>query len=388
MSSKRILGMTATRSDYDLLSYLYKRLAEDSNIDFKLIVSGTHLSKNYGFSHSEILKDQIPILAEIESLLDSDTKSARLKSAALFIQEALSWVTFFDPMMILYCGDREDAMAGALLATYLRIPGVHFFGGDHATDGNIDNPIRHAISKLSTVHFVTSEEHARRLNALGEPDQRIIKVGSPSIDKLTKERHISKEDLKSWFKLDHWPKKYAILTFHPMPEEEENAGRDITRILESLTSSGYFIFCNYPNVDSGNKNIIEAISNYIHPSVYKFKNLPREIFVNLMRHTSLIIGNSSAGIIEAPTLKIPVINVGSRQKGRLSANSTIYCEANEKSLKDALTLIESNLYQQKLKDIQNPYGNGASSEKIYRILKNMNPKEMLMKTEDPLNPNR
>ncbi|MDG0817352.1 UDP-N-acetylglucosamine 2-epimerase [Bdellovibrio svalbardensis] len=383
---KRILAMTATRSDYDLLSYLYKLLAADPDIDFRLLVSGTHLSKTYGYSVKEIEHDMIPILTKIETLFDSDSKAARLKSAALLMENSLHSINDFSPEVVIFCADREDAIAGALIATYLQIPGVHFFGGDHASDGHIDHSVRHATSKLSTAHFVSTLEHKERLLKMGEPPSRIFQIGSPAIDKLIAEKHMSKDDLKIALGLKgSWPQKYALLTYHPMSNEEAQSGQHMEDIITSLKTEGYAIFCNSPNVDSGSKEILSIINKYQHTeNFYKFQNLPRETFVNLMRNADLMIGNSSAGVVEAASCKIKVINVGQRQRGRYSAGNVIFCDNNKTSILQAFEQIKSPAYLQLIQSLENPYGDGQSSQRAYEIIKTHNFKDILAKKEDPL----
>lgn len=384
-SKKKILALTATRSDYDLLSYVYKLLDNDKSLDFKLLVSGTHLSNTYGSSVNEIEKDGLTILTKIESLLDSDSRAARVKSAAILMQDCLHSILDFAPDIILYCGDREDAMVGAMVSTYLQIPGIHVFGGDHASDGHIDNPVRHAISKLSTAHFVSIEEHKQRLLKIGEPQYRIFQVGSPAIDKLIKEVNLSKLELAKIFNLTEWPEKCALLTYHPMTHEEDKAGVVVDNILKNLLDNNYFIFCNSPNSDAGSKKIIEAFAKYNdHPHIYFFKNLSRTLFVNLLRHCELMIGNSSAGIIEAATCNTKVINVGKRQFGRFNAGNVIFCENTYESINEAILKSNTEEYNTLVSNLINPYGDGYSSERIYEILINSNFKEIIAKKEDPL----
>lgn len=384
-TKKKILAFSATRSDYDLLSYTYKKLAQDPDVDFKILVSGTHLSATYGMSVREIEADGLPILAKIECLLEGGTNLTRLKSSAILLQECLEYVQEFSPDFVIYCGDREDVMMAALAAGYLEIPSVHFFGGDHASDGNIDNPLRHAVSKLSSAHFVTLEQHKERLLKIGEPNERIFVVGSPSLDKLLDEPSLSKEETLKALGLKSISQPVALLTYHPMFQEQERAGSDIEEILKSLLARGYFVFMNHPNIDSGTQEIIRVLNQYKeHPQVSVFKNLSRNVFINLMRHSQLMIGNSSAGIIEAATLKIPVINVGLRQRGRFNGGNVVFCDNSKQSIEKALDEVASKRYLDKILAIRNPYGDGQSTEAIYEKLKTINFKNMLLKKEDPL----
>ena len=175
---KKIIAFTAIRSEYDLLSSLYKLLNADENIDLKLIVSGAHLSKTYGYSVKDIEADGFDILAKIETLIDSDTKASRIKSAAILFQSCIDIIANYNPDLIIFAGDREEVIVASLVGGYLEIPTVHFFGGDHVEDSHIDNPVRHATSKLSSAHFVSTLEHKKRLIAMGEKEERIFDIDS------------------------------------------------------------------------------------------------------------------------------------------------------------------------------------------------------------------
>ena len=181
---KKILAFTSIRSDYDLMSPLYRLLHEDKDIDFKIIVSGAHLSHSFGYSIEQIRKDGFDILLEIETLLSSDTGLSRVKSASLLLQNSLETIAKFNPDLMIFAGDREDVIMYAMIGGYLNIPTIHVFAGDHVEDGYIDNPIRHATSKLSSAHFVTLKEHKKRLVRMGENPKRVFEIGNISLDKF------------------------------------------------------------------------------------------------------------------------------------------------------------------------------------------------------------
>lgn len=387
MYSKKFLAFTGIRSDFDLMSYVYQNLAKNPDVEFKILAYGAHLSKKFGYSIQEIRKENVPILAEINNLVDSDTADARVLSMANLMQQALPEILKYGPDALIFAGDREDALVASMIAGYLRIPALHFFGGDHATDGNIDNAARHATSKLSTFHFVSCEEHKQRLLKMGEPEFRIFCAGSPSLDKLVSEKQITKTDLLEQLPNapKSWPVKSAVLTYHPMYGEETLAGVHIHTALQELLAQGYFIFCNSPNIDAGNSRIFEVIEQLKgHPQIYFFKNLSRTHFVNLMRHVDLIAGNSSAGIIEAATLKKPVVNIGHRQLGRLAGENVVFCTNEASEIQKALLQIQTPQFQDLLKDLVNPYGDGQSSARITEKILTTDFQSLLEKKEDPL----
>ena len=380
----KILALTAIRSDYDLMSGVYKYLKEDKSLELKLLVTGAHLAKASGYSVSEIEKDNFDILLKIESLIDADSLSSRIKSASIFLQNSIDVVASYAPDLIVYAGDREEVMVGALLGAYLNIPTAHFFGGDHAQDGHVDNPVRHAVSKLSTTHFVTIEEHRRRLLKMGEPRERIFVIGNPALDRFYTEKIIMKKYLMDSFEHKNF-KKFALLIFHPITEEIDTAHEYFKNILDELDKKGINTFVSYPNVDPGNSKIIKIIENYQNNDNFIFyKNLSRQLFVSLFKNSEFIIGNSSAGILEAASIPIPAINVGKRQLGRFSGGNVLFCDGDKKSISDAINIAMSQKFLSSIKIMKNPYGDGNSSLKAYKYIKSISFQKMMFKKEDAL----
>jgi len=386
MSIKKIVAFTGIRSDYDLMSGLYRKIASDSDMELGLIVSGAHLSETYGYTVQYIENDDVPILDKIETLIDSDSPSSRVKSAAILLQCCIHSIEKFKPSVIIYAGDREDAMVGALVGAYLKIPSIHFFGGDHTVDGNVDNPVRHAISKLSSLHFVSHHSHVERLVKMGEPKRRIYNIGSPALDKFYEEPLIEKNELLKIVSRPEWiAGDYAIVIFHPILGQEENSGGYFEDILTALKELGIKAFVGYPNIDSGNKKIIEVIKRYLNDRQYLFyENFSRNIFINMMRHASFMIGNSSAGIVESPIIPLGVVNVGSRQKGRYAASNVIFVEQSHNEIKKAIKTVLSAEFKEKLKFVESPYGDGKSVDKAYNLIKSLDIESFKYKTEDPL----
>lgn len=384
MSIKKIVAFTGIRSDYDLLSGFYSKINDEDGFELKLIVSGSHLSEKQGYTINEIYKDEIPILTKIESLIDSNNPSGRVKSLSILLQNSIHTIVDYEPDLIIIAGDREEVPVGALIGAYLNIPVAHFFGGDHASDGHVDNPVRHASSKLANIHFVSNQISANRLLKMGEDKRRVFEIGSPSLDKFNITKTISKKEVLNYFDLNKVD-NYALLIFHPILGEERKAGIYFKDILDILNEENIHTFVSYPNVDSGYIDIINIIEEYMqNPNFTFYKNLPRDLFINLFRHTDFLIGNSSAGIYEAPLLKKPVINVGKRQQGRYAAKNVVFVEQNKKEIKSALNLIESIEFKNLLSEVTSIYGDGDSVNKAISILKSIDYKDYLYKTEDPL----
>ncbi|WP_282041288.1 UDP-N-acetylglucosamine 2-epimerase [Halomonas alimentaria] len=382
-----VLGITSIRSDYDLTSELFKAILSHEGMDIKLLVSGAHLSPVYGFTIDQIKSDGLEILLEVESLISADTQSARLKSASVLLMSSIDAIKAYQPDLIIYSGDREDVLIGAMLGSFLGIPTLHLFGGDHAEDGHIDNPVRHATSKLSTVHFVSTDEHRQRLISIGESQDRIFVTGSIALDKFFNEPWIELSQLlpEVTGKIKNKDKPFAILIFHPIGPEKDLVHEYMSNAVSALKNNGYHIFLSLPNSDPGNYLIQDFIGTVKEdPDISVYKSLPRSVFVNLMRHSDLMVGNSSAGILEAPSLKLPAVNIGDRQRGRLCAGNVVFCGGEFSEIDSAVKEVNSTEFKESLKSLVNVYGDGCSVEKSLKLISSIDFSSMLAKKEDPL----
>ncbi len=378
---RRILGITGIRSDYDLLSGLYRRLAADATLDFRLLVGGAHMSKTYGHSVDLIREDGIPILGAVESLIDADTASARLKSASIMLQFAVDVVAQWKPDLILYPGDREEVWIGGVLGNYLGIPTIHFYGGDHTRNWHPDNPTRHAASKLSTFHIVSTQEHRQRLLAMGESDARIAVLGSLALDNFAKTVATSDAEPPG---LPVPTDDYALMLFHPNPSEV-NAGTICRNILLELKAAGLGACIGYPNTDAANRDIIDVYEEFRNePRFFLHRNLRRRDFIFLYKHARFIIGNSSSGIVEAASVPIPAVNVGSRQLGRTVGRNVILVAEDRESIRKGIARAQDPDFRQSILGMINPYGDGVSCAKAYNLIVNTDFSPLLAKVEDPL----
>ncbi|EAJ6871916.1 UDP-N-acetylglucosamine 2-epimerase (hydrolyzing) [Campylobacter coli] len=381
----RILAFSSIRSDYDLLSPLYKLLNSDLKIDFRILVSGAHLSPYFGYTVKEIEKDGFKILAKIETLLASDSKISRVKSAGILLQNSLEMIQNFNPDLMLYAGDREDVIVYGMIGGYLGIPSIHFYGGDHVQDSHIDNPVRHATSKLSSIHFVSCEEHKRRLIGMGENKERIFNIGSIALDNFKTFNPLSKSDIAKYFQISQFD-DFALVIFHSFSTEFEISDLIFKNILESLEELNIKAFVSYPNIDNGNYKIIKEIekiqqkcNNFIF-----YKNLERKVFLSIYHHSKFIIGNSSSGICEAASIPIPAINVGLRQMGRMADKNVIFVDTDKNSIKKAIYQALDKGFLQSIRNIKNSYGMGYSAKKAFDLIKTLDFKDFLAKNEDPI----
>lgn len=377
----KILVLTGIRSEYDLLYPLLLEIEKDINFELGVIVSGAHLSQLHNYSFTQIEQDGFQIIDKIDNLLYSDRLSAKAKSAAILMQALSQTFDREQPDLFLVLGDREESIIGALAASYMNIPVIHLAGGDHTNpkEGNIDEQIRHATSKLSHIHFTMREEHTERLLKLGEEPWRVHTVGSGGVDRIRMVPEMDKVELAK--KID--PKineRYAVVIHHPLNSQVEAGEKELKLILESLVEEKLEIFIGYPNSDPGSEGIIKVIQEYERKGlVVTYNNLHRNLFINLLRHASVLVGNSSLGLHEAPYLCLPTINVGERQKGRLSGENVKFVEAD----KDEIKLILHNiLYEANFKEVikheRYIYGDGYMAQKAIEIIKNLPSREKLL----------
>lgn len=382
---KRILACTSIRSDYDLMSPLYVLLDNDPDIELKLLISGAHLSPTHGNSVNQIKQDGFDVLLKVETLLSSDSSLSRVKSASFLLQGSLEVVADYSPDLIIFAGDREDVLVYAMIGGYLSIPTAHFFAGDHVKDGYIDNPIRHATSKLASTHFVTLPEHKYRLVRMGEDASRVHVIGNIALDRFVNFTPIPKSRLQQELNLPIVPEEYALVIFHPITSELDLVGQYFENMINCLLERGMQAFISYPNIDPGNHELVKIIEKFsAYDGLFFYKNMAREDFLSVYKHAKLIIGNSSSGICEAASLKIPAINVGIRQTGRFADDNVIFCEADVESIRNSLELALSTSFQDNLEKIENSYGVGDSAKKAYQIIKEVDFSAFVAKVEDPL----
>jgi UDP-hydrolysing UDP-N-acetyl-D-glucosamine 2-epimerase len=379
----KILAITGNRSDYDLMSPLYRYLHADPDMNLQLLVSGAHLSSLYGYTIDAIRKDGFSILCQIETITTADDKKSRLNSASLLLQHSIDPVNQFNPDLILYVGDREEVIVGSLLSCYLEIPSMHFWSGDHASDGNTDNAIRHAAAKLASLHMVSLPQHKDRLIAMGESADRIHYVGSMALDNFVQHQAHSKPDLRKMLSTEF--DDFALVIYHPLPAERDTYFQSYANLLDALIEKNIYAFINAPNTDPGNHAGLKIIDHYKQYKNFVYtKNLPRDLFLSIYKNASFIIGNSSSGIVESASIPIPAINVGQRQRGRFAAENVIFCGTSKADITTAVEKATTSEFLNSIKWIKNPYGDGHSAVRAYQFIKKLNFQKYTYKNEDPL----
>lgn len=360
--------ITGTRAEYGYIRPLLKLIKEDSKLDYDLIITNMHLLDSFGFSISEIEKDGFKITETIHITLDGYTNKTMVKSLGIFLMSLPEIIDRLKPDIILVSGDRGEQLIGAIVGASMNIPVAHIQGGD--VSGDIDGITRHAITKFSHIHLVANQDSYDRVKKMGEEEFRIHIVGATGLDELKQENYTSKKQLIDKYQLDS-SKKLILVIQHPVTGEVDNSYNQMEETMKSISKLNEQCIVVYPNSDAGNIDIKKSIMNYATEDIKIFKNLPRKDYLGLLKIASVLVGNSSSGIIESPFIALPVVNIGTRQKGRLQGNNVINadydCDSITKGIKKALSKnFKNNLNYDKL-----TYGDGMSSIKILDILKNV-----------------
>lgn len=371
---KKIIAVSGARSEYDLLYSVYDKLNKDENFNFGLIITGPNLSDNYGYTAQQIERDGFKVYGKIFNLIDSSQKIGRIVSIGNQIAPLANLLNFEKPDLVLVAGDREEAITVTMTCAFLDIPVAHFFGGDIAKDGNIDNAVRYASSKFAHIHFPTLVQHKENLLKLGEDEWRIHVMGNPALDRFLSTIEYSKEETLSKMNKES-TLNYALMIQHPIITEIEQQYENVTCTLEALLKYKGHVFVNSPNSDAGNYEIVRAYDEYAKNYPHKFtlfKNLDREIYINLLRHADFLIGNSSSGVVEVASLGLPAINVGTRQRGRIHGNNVIFTDYDTGQILEAIQKVTENKnFLNIVKKKENPYGDGNSSNFVVEKIKEL-----------------
>jgi GDP/UDP-N,N'-diacetylbacillosamine 2-epimerase (hydrolysing) len=381
MKRNKICIVTGTRAEYGLLYWLMKEIQGDADLELQIIATGMHLSSEFGLTYKQIEENGFKIDKKIEMLLSSDTPVGISKSMGLGIISFSEAYADLKPDIVVLLGDRFEIFSAASAATISRVPIAHLHGGE-ATEGLIDEPIRHSISKMSHLHFTAAEEYRRRVIQMGESPGRVFNVGGLGIDNIKKLTLLNRNEFEDSidFKLGQ---KNLMITFHPVTLERATARDQFQNLLDTLDEldSTRFIFTK-PNADTEGRVIIKMIDDYASKNSHKaiaFISLGQLRYLSAMQFIDGVVGNSSSGLAEAPTFKIGTINIGDRQRGRIKADSVIDCEPDKESILTAIRKLYSKEFQAKLKYVKNPYGEGGAAERINKLLKETDLTDILKK---------
>jgi len=364
---RKIAVITGTRADYGIFYYVLKEIEKHDALDLKLIVCGMHLCPEFGMTINEIEKDEFAIADQFETILASDTGSAMAKSIGLSIISMAQSFERIKPDVVLILGDRGEMLAAATAAIHMNIPVAHIHGGE--VTGTVDESVRHAITKLSHIHFPANEDSRQRIVKLGEEEQNIFVVGAPGLDYIKKTEYISRNEMLKKFELED--DKIFLLTQHPVTTERDMVEWQMRETLDAIVELGYQTIVSYPNSDNGGREIIKVIEEYRakYPFLKVFRNLTQVEYLSFLDMADVMIGNSSSGIIEAPSFKLPVVNIGSRQGTRLRASNIIDVPYGKEAVKAGINkAITDEGFKKELKTCINPYGDGDASSRIVKVL--------------------
>ncbi|MFD2229730.1 UDP-N-acetylglucosamine 2-epimerase [Alkalimarinus sediminis] len=367
---RKIAIFTGTRAEYGLLYWIIKELHETERAELQLFVGGMHLSPEFGYTVSQIEKDGFPIVEKMEFLLSSDSPVSICKSMALALMSAGEALERHQPDLLVVLGDRFESMAVAQAGMITQTPIAHLHGGE-TTEGLIDEAVRHSITKMSHLHFTATEEYRNRVIQLGEQPTRVFNVGAPGIDSIIRLPLLEKEELSAaiGFQLD---RPYLLVTYHPVTLAKDGASKSLENLLEVLDKyQDYKILISYPNADTFGRHLIDLLEQYSlrdTSRVFIFQSLGQLRYLSLMKHCTAVIGNSSSGLIEAPTFCVPTLNIGNRQKGRIAGETVVQCDDSKTSIERGLKKVVGSDFRNFCKSTKNPYGEGTSSEKIVELL--------------------
>lgn len=366
---KKIAIITATRAEYGLLQPVIMKFRnkESDSLKVELIVTGTHLSDCYGMTVNEIIKNKIRIDEIIEVSVDSSNAEAISNNMA---EVLVKFTTLFEEKRysaIMILGDRYEMLSIAIAGMNTRTPIFHLYGGD-TTEGAIDECIRHSITKMSYLHFVTNEVSKKRVIQLGEDPKRVYNVGSTSTDNILNYPLLKKEDALKSIGLENCT--YALCTYHPVTLGNITVTKQIKQFISAIKAFPQIEFIvTKSNADQGGNKInllLDEASKSIK-NMHVYTSLGVERYLSLMKSCEFVIGNSSSGIMEAPILRVPTINIGDRQKGRLQSKSILNCDSDTNSIIEAINMVSKNIFKEFCHNSVSPYGNGHASDSIVEI---------------------
>lgn len=363
---RKILYITGTRADYGLMKSVLREIENHPKLELEVIATGMHLMPEFGMTINEIKKDGFKV-HEIAATYEQDNKQSMANFVGKFIQLLTDKVKKIKPDIIMVLGDRGEMLAGVIVGTYLTIPVAHIHGGDISS--TVDEIVRHAITKLAHIHFPATEKSAERIIKMGEDPSNVFVVGAPGLDIILNENLIEPTKLSEKYNLD-LSEPILLVIQHPVTTEVEDAPTQIRETLEAISELRYQTILIYPNADAGGRNMIEVIKEYEkYPFIKIFKNIPYKEYLSLMNIASVMVGNSSSGIIEAPSFGLPVVNIGTRQEGRQRAENVIDVDYDKEQIKAAIKkALYDEDFKEKVKNCKNPYGDGKAGVRIADIL--------------------
>lgn len=372
MKKRKICVVTGTRAEYGLLRWVMEGIKQSSSFELQVVATGMHLSPEFGLTYKDIEKDGFVIDRKVEMVLSSDTPSAITKSTGLGMIGFADAIAELQPDLLVVLGDRYEMLSASFAAVSEKVPIAHIHGGE-TTEGAFDESIRHSISKMSWWHFVAAEEYKKRVIQLGEDPSRVFTVGGLGVDGIKKMELLSREELSKQTGI-RFASRNLLVTFHPVTLENQPVEKQFQNLLDVLKKKNdVSIIFTMPNADSNGRIIKTMIEEFVSLHSQKaiaFSSMGHLKYISTLQFVDCVVGNSSSGLLEAPTFRVATVNIGDRQKGRLKADSVIDCEPTRDAIEEAITKALSKEFQCMLPKVVNPYGAGGATEKILNVLKN------------------
>lgn len=377
---RNIALITGSRGEYGYIRPIVREIQVDAELDYSLIVTNLHLLPDFGYSVDEIDQDQLRISDRIYMALDGYTPASMSKSLGIFLMSVTDSFLRLRPDLALLAGDRGEQLMTAVAAAHMNIPIAHIQAGE--LSGNIDGMTRHAITRYAHIHFASSEDAAERLRKMGEQEFRIFLTGAPQLDELVDGTYATPEEIASLYRLD-LSKPIVLFVQHPVTEEYDQVVTQVRETLEAVSALAHQTVIIFPNNDAGNMEIRRLLERHRQPFMRVERNVPREIYAGLMNVASVMVGNSSSGLIEAPCFRLPAVNVGTRQRGRQRGNNVIDVPAERTAIHAEIQRALASEFRQHLRaNCENPYlGDGQVSKRIVQILKTISIDEELLKKQ-------
>jgi UDP-hydrolysing UDP-N-acetyl-D-glucosamine 2-epimerase len=374
----RTIGVvTVARSDYGIYRPVLRALAQREDISLQLYVGGMHLLERFGSTIEEIERDGFPIAERVDFLLPEDSPQAVAQSIGRGVIGFAEAFTRSPPDLLVVLGDRFEMFAAGVAALPLGFPLAHIHGGE-STEGLIDEAIRHSLTKLSHLHFASTEAHARRVVQLGEEPWRVVVSGAPALDSLADFVPISDEQLEERGVRLRGPT--LLVTYHPVTLEHTRTAADLQAVLEGIEESGLDAVLTFPNADTSHGEVVESIERFAarNDRYTLVRNLGPDAYFTLMSQAAAMVGNSSSGIIEAASFHLPVVDVGIRQQGRMRGPNVLHAEADRSSVADAIARATNAGFRPSLAGLVNPYGDGHAAARIVETVANIPLDERLL----------
>ncbi len=375
---RTVAVLTGSRGEWGYIRPVLRLIESDPNLDYKIIATNMHLLPNFGMSVHEMERDGFQVAERIFMTFDGYTAATMTKSLACLLLELPTVLQRMKPDVILLAGDRGEQLMGAIAGQHLGIPVAHIQAGE--LSGNVDGVVRHAITKLAHIHFAANEEFAERVRKLGEHDFRIFLTGAPLVDELVSGVVTPEEEMRKRYRLNE-SERLILTVQHPVTEEEGAAGEQVSETIAALMEIDWPTVVVYPNGDAGSEQIRAQLAKLKRPHMRMFRNLPRQDYLGFMKMCDVMVGNSSSGVMEAPSFGTPAVNIGRRQNGRPQAANVINVGYRKDDIVAALRKAATPEFAAQAKAAQNPYGDGNASRRIVDVLKNIEINQKLIQKE-------